>query len=187
MSTMALQPALSSARRTISEPQVFPCTNRMIWPSCSKGASDCATFSWKFPPVTMITMSAPSVDVFRSVAAISSGATPPFGPSTRMPLASRRSFRRESSMSCRRTLQSHHTCDHLVLQLEDILDRSFEAICPKMGPGRGIDKLPRNSDAIGRFPHTAFEQVAHTQLTSHLLNVYCLALVSEARIARDHK
>src|SRR5262249_12760888 len=76
-----------------------------VCPSCSKGASDCATFSWKFPPVTMMTMSAPSVDAFRSVAAISSGANPPFGPSTWMPLASRRSFRRESSMSCRRTLQ----------------------------------------------------------------------------------
>src|SRR5262249_54917312 len=30
---------------------------------------------------------------------------------------------------------SHHTCRHLVLQLKDILNRPFEAICPKMCPG----------------------------------------------------
>ena len=33
----------------------------------------------------------------------------------------------------------------------------------------------------------AFEEVAHAQLAAYLLNVYGLALVSEARIGRDHK
>jgi hypothetical protein len=37
------------------------------------------------------------------------------------------------------------------------------------------------------FPDTAFEQVAHPQLPAHLLHVHRPALVSEARIARDHK
>src|SRR5262245_26207364 len=35
-----------------------------------------------------------------------------------------------------------HFCSHLVLQLEDVLDRPFEAIRPKMGARYGIDKLP---------------------------------------------
>src|SRR5262245_17802795 len=82
---------------------------------------------------------------------------------------------------------THHTCGHLVLQFEDILDRSFEAICPKMGRGRGIDKLPGNSDSIGRFPHTAFEKVPHAQLAARLRHVHRPAFVREARIARDHK
>src|SRR5262245_65060109 len=56
-----------------------------------------------------------------------------------------------------------------------------------MCPGYGIDKLPCNTDPIGRFPDTAFEQVAHAQLSAHLLNVHCLALVREARMACDHK
>src|SRR5262249_13887850 len=56
-----------------------------------------------------------------------------------------------------------------------------------MCPGCCVDKLPCNADPIGRFPDTAFEQVAHAQLTAHLPNVDGLALVSEARIARDYK
>jgi hypothetical protein len=43
---------------------------------------------------------------------------------------------------------AHYTCRHLDLQLEDILKRIFEAICPKMCPGCGIDKLPSNTDPI---------------------------------------
>src|SRR5262245_60325531 len=35
----------------------------------------------------------------------------------------------------------------LVLQVEDILERSVEPVCPQMRAGCGIDELPRNADA----------------------------------------
>src|SRR5262249_40654422 len=82
---------------------------------------------------------------------------------------------------------AHYTCRHLVLQLKDILNSTFETIRPKVYTRRGIDKLPRNADPIGRFSDTAFEQVAHAQFAAHLLNVHGPALVREARIAGDHK
>src|SRR5262245_60265726 len=53
-----------------------------------------------------------------------------------------------------------HTCSHLILQLEDVLERSVKAISPKVCARLGVDKLPGNTEAIGRFPDTAFKQVA---------------------------
>jgi hypothetical protein len=54
-----------------------------------------------------------------------------------------------------------------------------------MGSGRRVDKLPRNPHAAACLSNTAFEDIAHPKLSPHLLHVYGLALVSEARIAGD--
>src|ERR1700722_17143018 len=56
-----------------------------------------------------------------------------------------------------------------------------------MRAGTGLDELAGNADLAARLSDTAFQHVADTQLSSNLLDVDSLALVGEARIARDDK
>ena len=56
---------------------------------------------------------------------------------------------------------AHNACRHLVLQIEDVVKRTFKAVRPEMRPGRRIDKLRRDAHPVRCLAHAAFEHVAH--------------------------
>src|SRR5262245_49394557 len=70
-------------------------------------------------------------------------------------------------------------CD-LILQIEDIRERAFKTVRPKVNPGRCIDELTGNAHAIGGLAHAAFQHIANAELTARLLHVDSTALVGEA-------
>src|SRR5262245_56601851 len=76
---------------------------------------------------------------------------------------------------------------HLVLQIEDILQRAIEAVGPEMHPGGGVDELACDTHPVCRLAHAPLEHVADAQLAAHLLYIDCSSLVGKARIARDHE
>src|SRR5208282_59783 len=80
-----------------------------------------------------------------------------------------------------------YTQRDLVLQGENIVDRAVIALGPDMPAGVRFDQLASDADAGCRLAHAAFEHIAHPELASDLANVWRLALVSEARISRDHE
>ena len=75
----------------------------------------------------------------------------------------------------------------LDLVLEDIFERSVEAISPEMRAAAGIDQLARNAHPIAGFAHRAFEHIAHAQFAPDLLHIDGLALVRKTRIAGEDK
>ena len=74
---------------------------------------------------------------------------------------------------------------HLILQLEDIVERAFEAVRPEMRRGRSVDELPGDAHPVRRLAHAAFQHVAHAQFAADLPHVDRAALVGEAGVARD--
>src|SRR5258705_12605750 len=56
-----------------------------------------------------------------------------------------------------------------------------------MCSGSSLDELAGDTDLAASLPDTAFEHVADAQLSSNLLDFDSLALVGEARIARDNE
>ncbi len=74
---------------------------------------------------------------------------------------------------------------HLVLQIEDVAETTIKPVCPKMGPGGGIDELSCDAHPVYRFANAAFQHVAHPKLASNLLHVDGAPLVGEARVAGD--
>jgi hypothetical protein len=75
----------------------------------------------------------------------------------------------------------------LILQLENIVERAFEALGPQMRPGGRIDQLPGDAHLVRRLAHAAFQHIAHAELAADLLHVDRAALVGEARITCDHE
>ena len=59
----------------------------------------------------------------------------------------------------------------MVLQIEHILERTIKVVGPQMCSGFGINKLPRDAQAISRLAHAAFEYVAHPKLAADLPHV----------------
>ena len=76
---------------------------------------------------------------------------------------------------------------HLVLQRKDIAQVTFKSISPKVRAGRGINQLAGNANFSGCLAHTSFQDVADAEFAPDLLDIDGLALVSKARIARDHE
>src|SRR6266536_1192603 len=76
---------------------------------------------------------------------------------------------------------------HLVLELENVLERAVETVGPQMRPVCRIDELRRDAHPVGRLAHAAFEHVTDAELATDLLYVYGMTLVGEARIAGDHE
>ena len=70
----------------------------------------------------------------------------------------------------------------LVLDGEDIVERTVVVVGPDVGAGSGVDQLSRDTNAVPGSPDTAFEHVAHAQLTADLFHVNRLAPVGEARV-----
>src|SRR5260370_16679467 len=77
-------------------------------------------------------------------------------------------------------------CD-LILKLEDIVERSFESLGPKVGAGRRIDELSRDANPAFGPADTSFDDIAHAKLAPHLLLVHGPVLVGETPVARDHQ
>jgi hypothetical protein len=50
-----------------------------------------------------------------------------------------------------------------------------------------LDELTRNPDSVRHLPHTAFEEIANTQVAANLLHIHSAVLVDEARITSDDK
>ena len=73
----------------------------------------------------------------------------------------------------------------LVLKREDVAHVAFEAVGPDVVSVRGVDQLAGETYALAAAPHAAFEHVAHAELAADLADVDGLALVDEARVARD--
>ena len=110
--------------------------------------------------------------------------------------SSRRHRGSRSACACARSIsacsqlrrdRADDACRHLVLQLEDVLERAVEAIGPEMCAGRRVDELAGDAHPVAGLAHAAFEHVAHAELAADLLHVDGAALVGEARIARDHE
>jgi hypothetical protein len=81
----------------------------------------------------------------------------------------------------------HDFTRDLVLDVEHVAHQPVIALGPDMVPGRGIDELRRDAEPVGAAANAAFEHVAHAKLARDLPHVDRFALVSEARIARDHQ
>src|SRR5215471_7700280 len=76
---------------------------------------------------------------------------------------------------------------HLVLQLENIFERAVEVVCPEMRAALGLDQLCGDAHPVAALAHTALKDIAHAEFAPHPLHIDELALVGEARIARDDK
>jgi hypothetical protein len=75
---------------------------------------------------------------------------------------------------------------NLVLKLEDIFKRTFEAIGPEMRAGESIDQLRGNAHLPSRLPRRALQNISDAEFPPNLLHIDGLAL-GEARIAGDDK
>ena len=75
----------------------------------------------------------------------------------------------------------------LVLQIEHVFERAVELVGPKMRAGLGLDQLGRDAQPAARLAHAALQHIAHAKLAPDLPDIDRLALVGEARIARDHE
>ena len=76
---------------------------------------------------------------------------------------------------------------HVVLDGKDVLKFTVVALGPAVGPGGGFDQLGRYANAVADTPHTALQDIAHTEFASDLPGVGRFALVLEARVAGDDK
>src|SRR5262249_4814734 len=75
----------------------------------------------------------------------------------------------------------------LILKLEDIVEPSFEPVGPKVRARRRVDELSRYANPVLGLAKTAFDDISHTKLASHLLLINHLALVSETGVAGDYE
>src|SRR5207247_1103769 len=73
----------------------------------------------------------------------------------------------------------------LVLDSEDVVERSVVTVRPDVGGGPRVDQLSRDANAVPGSPDTAFEDIAHSQLAPDLLHVHLLASVGKARVPGD--
>ena len=80
-----------------------------------------------------------------------------------------------------------HPVGDLVLQFEYVLGGAVELVGPQVRAGLRLDELSRDPQARAGFPHAPLKHVAHAKLAADLAHVDRLALVDEARIARDHE
>src|SRR5215831_21344370 len=76
---------------------------------------------------------------------------------------------------------------HLVLQIENVVDRTVETVGPDMRAGGGVNQLASDAHAVAGLAHAALEHVTHTKLVADLTQIWGFALVRKTRIARDHK
>ena len=81
----------------------------------------------------------------------------------------------------------HHLADDLVLHRKDVLERPVITCRPGFSLGCRIDQLDSNSNLVRGLAHAALQHIFDAQLLPDLLLLGRLALVSEARVARDHK
>jgi hypothetical protein len=83
--------------------------------------------------------------------------------------------------------RAHDARGHLVLQIEYVLGRTIETVCPEVGRAGRVDQLPGDPHSICRLAHAAFEQIADAELATDLPDIDGTSLVSEGRVAGDHE
>ena len=76
---------------------------------------------------------------------------------------------------------------HLILQVEDVLQCTIEAVCPQMHPAGAVDKLPADPYPAPCLANASFQDIAHPHLAPHLLNIHSPALVGKTRVAGDNE
>lgn len=76
--------------------------------------------------------------------------------------------------------RADHVHSDFVLKRENVVKLAVISLNPQMNAGFRVNKLDSNAYAISNFAHTAFEQIAHVEISSNLLDVNRLAFVDEA-------
>ena len=97
-------------------------------------------------------------------------------------------MRRERSISDLRTLGSMTPTTRsvdLVLKVEHVVESAVEPVGPDMRAGLGLDQLGGDAQPVPALADAAFQHIAHAEFAPDLPDVDRLALVDEARIARD--
>src|SRR4029077_20736453 len=74
---------------------------------------------------------------------------------------------------------------HLVLEVENISERTVKAVGPQMRAGNRVDQLPGDPDPVPCFAHRAFEDIADSKLAADPLYIDGLPFVGEARFPGD--
>jgi hypothetical protein len=74
---------------------------------------------------------------------------------------------------------------YLVLEVKNVLQGAVETIGPEMGARFGLNQLRSDAHAVPTVAHQALEDVADTEIASHLLHADRSSLVRKARIASD--
>src|SRR6266508_3847551 len=77
-------------------------------------------------------------------------------------------------------------CD-LVLHGKNVLQVAVIPLGPYVKPACRVKELRCDPDATPRFANTAFQHIAHPELSADLLHLHRLAFVGEDRIPRDDK
>src|SRR5262249_13281425 len=72
---------------------------------------------------------------------------------------------------------AHDARGHLILQIKDIFEPTFEALSPQMHARRGLHKLTGDAQPVVGLPYAAFKHVAHSQLSPDLSQVNGSALI----------
>src|SRR3546814_11139875 len=83
--------------------------------------------------------------------------------------------------------RGHDVLGDVVLDGEDVLQLAVVLLGPEVLAGLGVDDLNGDAQALTRRPHAAFQDVAHAEIAGDLPDVCSLALVYDARTARDHE
>ena len=91
-----------------------------------------------------------------------------------------------------RTLQFRGHCtddagSNLVLKVEYFFEFTIKTARPEIYPALGINKLSRDTNLVFGLSHAAIQQITHAKLAPDLFHIHSSALVSETRIACDHK
>jgi hypothetical protein len=76
---------------------------------------------------------------------------------------------------------------NFILYCEYVGQVAVVMLCPDMTAGRGVIELRGDAYAIAASSDTAFEHVAHAELSGDLPHMDWLALIGERGVARDHE
>ncbi len=76
---------------------------------------------------------------------------------------------------------------NLILQSEDVLQRSIIALGPQMFAGGGVNQLHDNAYLPVGFLHAPFQYVPHAHLVADVLHLDGFTFVRERRGAGDDK
>ena len=80
-----------------------------------------------------------------------------------------------------------HLVGYLILQVENVLQRTVIFVGPEMRSGFSFEQLCRDAHASPGLAHASLQHVTHAKLTPDLARVDRLAFVDEARAARGHE
>src|SRR5262245_6504023 len=67
---------------------------------------------------------------------------------------------------------THHTCGHLILQVENVIKPAVKTVCPQMRSGRGVDKLASDTHSATSLPNATFKNISNTEFSPDLLHVH---------------